>query len=429
MRHHFLMAFLCVMIAPLALPELARGQEQYLEVLSQWNDDGFSRPVAARDTFLFTGSDSSFVVLNVADPSRPEVVSRFPLPMRPYDIVLRGDFAFVSGGHVVTLVVLNVADVRRLHIADRAEPGWFFVGRHVKFKGDSAFVSVQPFGTSTVYDVSDPYAVDSLGNFSSCLNDVVLARQAVYHLACGGIRPLYQHIASWSPLEYDSFQWFEEEGEMSAGAIRDTLLYVVGDGFRIYDVGQDGTFPELLSDMHLRESNFSDLTLANELIYVAGDSNGLLIIDAANPISPEVIGKFDTFQAMDVAVADSVIYLAAGEEGVYILRDVSNGQGTGSTGSDIENPIDVSRTEAELVSVAPNPFAGSAIVRYRTTKTGRIRIVLYDLLGRLVAVLLDEISPLGEHAFRWDTPPLPNGKYFVTLEEGGRGSIAVSLVR
>jgi hypothetical protein len=48
---------------------------------------------------------------------------------------------------------------------------------------------------------------------------------------------------------------------------------------------------------------------------------------------------------------------------------------------------------------SPNPVSGSTVsLRYLLPAAGRVRIALYDLAGRLVARVRDEVEPAGERS-------------------------------
>lgn len=66
----------------------------------------------------------------------------------------------------------------------------------------------------------------------------------------------------------------------------------------------------------------------------------------------------------------------------------------------------------------PNPFNPMTTINFSVGKTGRTTIKVYDVLGRQIAVLLDEIKEPGNHFVNFDAGSLSNGIYFYTLTSG-----------
>jgi len=67
----------------------------------------------------------------------------------------------------------------------------------------------------------------------------------------------------------------------------------------------------------------------------------------------------------------------------------------------------------------PNPFAASASVELTVADgAGALRLAVYDVLGREVAVLADGVLAPGEYPFTLDGAELPAGLYFVRLATG-----------
>jgi hypothetical protein len=67
----------------------------------------------------------------------------------------------------------------------------------------------------------------------------------------------------------------------------------------------------------------------------------------------------------------------------------------------------------------PNPFASSASVELTVADgAGALRLAVYDVLGREVAVLADGVLAPGEYPFALDGDALPAGVYFVRLATG-----------
>ncbi|HLA63160.1 MAG TPA: T9SS type A sorting domain-containing protein, partial [Rhodothermales bacterium] len=73
---------------------------------------------------------------------------------------------------------------------------------------------------------------------------------------------------------------------------------------------------------------------------------------------------------------------------------------------------------ALALTVAPNPTAGRASVRYVLPEAGRVRVAVYDVLGREVAVLADGEGAAGRHEAVLDAGALAPGAYLVRLTSG-----------
>lgn len=69
----------------------------------------------------------------------------------------------------------------------------------------------------------------------------------------------------------------------------------------------------------------------------------------------------------------------------------------------------------------PNPFNVSTVLAYHLPVAARIRLVVYDLMGREVAVLEEGPRTPGRHRVVWDAGHLPSGVYVsrLTVEKNG----------
>ncbi len=84
---------------------------------------------------------------------------------------------------------------------------------------------------------------------------------------------------------------------------------------------------------------------------------------------------------------------------------------------------DVPRTESvptqfSLNQNYPNPFNPSTAIRYQLPEAVPVRLSLYDLLGREVAVLVNEQKSAGSYEVRFDGTGLASGMYIYRLVAG-----------
>jgi hypothetical protein len=68
----------------------------------------------------------------------------------------------------------------------------------------------------------------------------------------------------------------------------------------------------------------------------------------------------------------------------------------------------------------PNPFRYTTEIRFSTVKREKITLRVYNLSGKEVAVLVDEMLQPGEYSVTWNAENQTGGIYFYTIHAGGR---------
>jgi hypothetical protein len=63
----------------------------------------------------------------------------------------------------------------------------------------------------------------------------------------------------------------------------------------------------------------------------------------------------------------------------------------------------------------PNPFNPATVIRFSLPEVDRITLRVYDILGRVVAVLADDVYEAGSHEITFDAARLSSGMYIYTL--------------
>jgi hypothetical protein len=119
--------------------------------------------------------------------------------------------------------------------------------------------------------------------------------------------------------------------------------------------------------------------------------------------------------------------MAGAPDRFELLRDVLNW---------LERSVDIEPTRSSnaaeplaygLANNYPNPFNPSTTIRYTMKERGLVTIKVYDVAGRLVKTLLDEVRDAGEHAALWDGTnnrggTVSSGIYFYEMRAKGFGT-------
>ena len=75
---------------------------------------------------------------------------------------------------------------------------------------------------------------------------------------------------------------------------------------------------------------------------------------------------------------------------------------------------------AGLGNPTPNPFNPVTRISYNVPSTQHVRIAIYDVAGRLVEDLVNQVKSPGEYIAEWDAGSLPSGVYFYRMQTGDR---------
>jgi hypothetical protein len=72
------------------------------------------------------------------------------------------------------------------------------------------------------------------------------------------------------------------------------------------------------------------------------------------------------------------------------------------------------------LSCFPNPFNAQTEIRFALPQAARVELALFDILGRRVATLANEVLATGEHSVPFDGSNLGSGIYFAHLSASHR---------
>jgi hypothetical protein len=116
--------------------------------------------------------------------------------------------------------------------------------------------------------------------------------------------------------------------------------------------------------------------------------------------------------SLDLGILDQphIVYYEVGGTGTvkHATRSVTSGVDDGLTDA----------SGYALLQNYPNPFNPSTEIEFRVPSTAHVTLRVYDLLGREVATLRNELLPAGSYINHWNARGMPGGVYFYRLQAG-----------
>lgn len=165
-------------------------------------------------------------------------------------------------------------------------------------------------------------------------------------------------------------------------------------------------------------TGLTDTTVTDLIVY----ENGTLLASTLHGGVHRSTDHGDTWHAVNrglpslrvtaVAVTAEGIVYAGTDRGIY--------RSTSAISTDAEPAGNVPRHFA-LFQNYPNPFNPRTVIPFEIRSPSHVRLAIFDLLGREVAVLVDAYRPAGKHEVNFDASRLPSGVYQYRIEtESGR---------
>jgi len=286
---------------------LQDGTAPCRETAGRW-PFGPSYAVAVEGDTAYIGSGATLEVLNVSDPSSPQLRGTAFLSNPVRGIAVNGGYAYVTigVGYDGTLVVVDVGDpTAPVEVGTTGSAGEM---RGMDLYGGSLFVARNLWLTS--YDIDDPAVpveADSLYLGGSGYDVAVAGGIAVVAAGSAGIFV----VDVSTPTDLVLLGQFNTSGGAEGVSLSGTHVYVADgtEGLRIIDISVPGSPVEtgFLDTSYTSRSVVVDGIYA----YVADDFGGIWIINVSDPAAPFDVGRGPlTGDGIDIVVVGDEAFLA-----------------------------------------------------------------------------------------------------------------------
>ncbi|MCI0511828.1 T9SS type A sorting domain-containing protein [candidate division KSB1 bacterium] len=323
-------------------------------------------------------------------------------------VVIDSTRAYLADGSAgLRIFDLSVpADLKELGFIDT--PG---AAAHVAIQGHYAYVADGATGLRII-DITNPANPVEAGFYDSPAKvtaSVIIGTTAYLTDYSAGFRI----IDLSNPTAPTEVGVFDTPGYASDLVISGNHAYIAdgSKGLRILDI----TNPQSIREVGFFDTagNATSIKKEGGYVYLADGNEGLRIIDVADVVNPKEVGYYNTpGTASGLMVLGSIVYLADGAAPLKIIR---NDLITQVTSRSFEPPADFS-----LAQNYPNPFNALTCIAYTLQYPAHVRLSIYDLLGRNVALLVNDDQPAGPHQVTWKAHGLSSGLYYYRLEVGGQ---------
>ena len=159
--------------------------------------------------------------------------------------------------------------------------------------------------------------------------------------------------------------------------------------------------------------------------YISHYKDGLRIVNISNPSNIVEEGYYDTYDGslggnfhgawgafpffnsgkVLISDIDSGLYVVYFAGSVVVKADTLTRSGPPANFSLLQN--------------FPNPFNPATIIPYEVASRSHVHIGVYNLLGKEIAILVDNVKDPGTYSISFNAAHLPSGIYFYRMNAGG----------
>ncbi len=179
----------------------------------------------------------------------------------------------------------------------------------------------------------------------------------------------------------------------------------------------------------------------NATVVATGDCGGNVVtlesVTSNEPDNGDDDGNtIDDIQGVSTGTADYEFSVRKERSGIGTGREytatykVTDGAGNVATSSAVVSvPLAIAKDGAGISAVPgiieleqnyPNPFNPSTTIKYNVPEAGRVKLAVYDMMGREIATLVNEEQAGGQYSVSFDAANLPSGNYISRLTVGGQ---------
>jgi len=272
--------------------------DHLVEVGSHNTGSGAVRIAASNSRMCVKNSRGDLEILQFNSPPDPQLRAQILTPpIGGKGLAVEGNFAFAAGGevgynsHLGRLAILDISNPSAPQVISVLDSD--VLAYDVVVSGNRAFVSYSDFTAGseiTILDISDPHQPTELGRVQGQGHIPVFTADGDLLFSA---RTGFQILDTSNPESPVEIGRIESQDQISGILAKDGFAYTIaGKTFQVFDVN-DPTAPIALGSAQTRDELLA-IDLAGSFVYLAEGSShwyGLEIFDISEPGAPSLVGS------------------------------------------------------------------------------------------------------------------------------------------
>lgn len=396
---------------------------QNFEIIGIYESEGRIYDMQIVGDYAYLASLSAGLeILDLSDSEYPVRIGHYGFGEGVFNVSVQGNIACLSS-----------SNIEFIDITDPYDPTWItsFSPDHAALRdisyNDSLLVIAHCEEGASIYDISNlyyPILLSSIENCGYCgRTNKILLKSPYCYLGCNWLdmgADATQIINLTNPSEpIIEYEW--THGVYGDFEIIDTIgYYGMSSGptwsYRTYNLSNP-VLPVQIGEFYQYvgfDTWMSDLSVKGSYSFMLETGYGrssIFTFDLSDLSAPQFLGYYSLdFRASCLDISIDGNYIFATGDSIFMIL------------SPIPTSIDEYTTNPEEVKLSfcyPNPFNASTTISFTIDKPSQVKISIYDMAGRLVETLADEIYQAGNHSIEWQAEGLASGIYFARLETTG----------
>jgi hypothetical protein len=354
-----------------------------------------------KNNYAFVASES-FSVLDMQDIYNPKITSTDSLAPLINSVYVNDNYAYLAAEN--GLIILDISSYAKPTVTSYLKSDKYI--QSVTVKNGYAYLGTLNHAL-LIADVSNPHSPSIKDSITQNIDDIwnLEIKDSLLFAASenSGVK-IFSLKSPASPVELTQLS---VDASVVGVKVKDNTAFISHPAnLYAFDIS-DLSNPRQLG--YLKSAGGSSVFIEGNYAYL-NNYKQLRVVDISSPEQMKLVGYYPIpTTGTGIYVKDQVAYVTCQDNGLYLIK-FDNVSG-------VENNNTLVK-DFTLSQNYPNPFNPSTSISYNIPNPAFVSLKVYDMLGKEVAVLVNEEKPAGTYNVEFNAKNLASGIYFYKMQAG-----------